>query len=69
MPDCRIEAQSLEISEETLFNLEDILCFYALGYKCQLHPHLSVALAVSSHTRSMLSRCKVPWNGYVFWGI
>jgi glycosyltransferase involved in cell wall biosynthesis len=30
--------------------------FYALENKCQLHPHLSVALAVSFHARSMLSR-------------
>jgi len=39
-----------------LFDLEDILCFYALEYKCQLHPYLSVALAVSSQAPSMLSR-------------
>jgi len=38
------------MSEETLFNLEDnALFFYALGYGCQLHRHLPVALAVGFH--------------------
>ena len=45
MPDGRIEAQSLEISEETLFDLEDNLLLF-------LHARMQASTSSSSSDRS-----------------
>ena len=66
MPDGRVEAQPLQISEETLFDFEDNLLLF-------LHARMQASTSsllplVSTHVPSYLGRtdCKVPWNGYVF---
>ena len=41
MPNGRVEARRFK-SPKTLFNLEDILCFFMRSRSmCRLHPHLS----------------------------
>lgn len=55
MPDGRVEAQPLQISEETLFNPEDILCFLCARVQVSTSSSSFGLLAVSSHATARLS--------------
>jgi hypothetical protein len=70
MPDGRVEAQPLEISEETLFNLEDSLLLFTRSSASVNFIIIFRSLwpLVSTHVPSYLGRtdCKVARNGEVF---
>ena len=70
MPDGRVEAQALQISQETLFNLEDILCFFMRSSTSVNFIFIFRSLwpLVPTHVPCCPGRtgCKVPWDGYVF---
>jgi len=70
MPDGRVEAQPLEISEETLFSLEDNLLLFTRSSASVNFIVIFRSLwpLVSTHVPSYLGRtgCKAAWNGDVF---
>jgi hypothetical protein len=70
MPDGRVEAQPVQISEETLFNLEDIPCFFTRSSTSVNFILIFRSLwpLVPTHVPCCPGRtgCKVPWNGDVF---
>jgi hypothetical protein len=70
MPDGRVESQPLEISEETLFSLEDNLLLFTRSSASVNFIVIFRSLwpLVSTHVPSYLGRtgCKAAWNGEVF---